>query len=70
MVSRARDLTNARWVRSSYSNASGGNCVEVAQGSHGVVPVRDSKRAAEVSPGPVLLFGTAPWAAFLAALKH
>ncbi|GAA4982810.1 hypothetical protein GCM10023205_60480 [Yinghuangia aomiensis] len=32
-----------KWRKSSYSTGDGGNCVEVADGLHGVVPVRDSK---------------------------
>jgi hypothetical protein len=28
-----RDLTAARWRKSSYSNAEGGECVEVAEGA-------------------------------------
>jgi hypothetical protein len=33
------DLSNAHWRKSSYSNGDGGNCVEVADGVPGVVPV-------------------------------
>ncbi|EFG08540.1 DUF397 domain-containing protein [Streptomyces clavuligerus] len=45
-----------RWFKSSYS-ANGGECVEAAANlvvSHGIVPVRDSKRA----DGPVLMVST------------
>ncbi|MEU6403478.1 DUF397 domain-containing protein [Streptomyces sp. NPDC046985] len=53
------------WHKSSYSNATGGDCVEVARDFHSVVPVRDSK-----SPrGPVLLFPARAWAPFLAGVK-
>ncbi|MFI0091127.1 DUF397 domain-containing protein [Streptomyces bobili] len=38
-----------------------GNCLEVADGHPGPVPVRDSK----VPDGEVLVFGAASWAAFL-----
>ncbi|MGV9786426.1 DUF397 domain-containing protein [Streptomyces sp. NPDC003435] len=55
------DLTNARWYKSSYSNGSGGSCVEVADGVPGVVPVRDSK----VQRGPVLFVGASAWAHFI-----
>lgn len=40
---REYDLTNARWRKSSYSNGEGGDCVEVADGVPGVIPVHDSK---------------------------
>ncbi|MFI6932971.1 DUF397 domain-containing protein [Streptomyces sp. NPDC050287] len=55
------DLSNASWRKSSYSNGDGGNCVEVADGVPGVVPVRDSK----VPGGPVLLVRSAAWAEFV-----
>ncbi|AXU17181.1 DUF397 domain-containing protein [Streptomyces clavuligerus] len=46
--------TPDRWIKSSYSMGNGGECVEWAPAhaaAHGVVPVRDSKRA----DGPVLM---------------
>ncbi|MEV1007798.1 DUF397 domain-containing protein [Streptomyces sp. NPDC049881] len=53
------------WLRSSYSNADGGNCVEVAAlrraGCPGAVPVRDSK----LPYGPALAFAPATWGAFV-----
>ncbi|MGW3728714.1 DUF397 domain-containing protein [Streptomyces sp. NPDC000851] len=49
-------LTNARWRKSSYSGGAGGeDCLEVADGVPGVVPVRDSK----VPHGPVVVIGSA-----------
>ncbi|MFF7329144.1 DUF397 domain-containing protein [Streptomyces sp. NPDC008150] len=57
-------LTNARWRRSSYSNANGGECVEITEDFPGVVPVRDSKRP----QGPVLLVPTAAWDTFVKSL--
>ncbi|MFI6062018.1 DUF397 domain-containing protein [Streptomyces sp. NPDC051286] len=60
------DLTTATWHKSSYSDASGGNCLEVADGHPGVVPVRDSK----VPDGPALVFRTAVWSSFVANLKR
>ncbi|MBW1597881.1 DUF397 domain-containing protein [Streptomyces sp. JJ38] len=57
------DLRTARWRKSSYSGGSGGDCIEVADGVPGVVPVRDSK-ALNRHP---LLFGAAPWEAFVTA---
>ncbi|MER7990392.1 DUF397 domain-containing protein [Streptomyces noursei] len=65
MASTALDLSNASWRKSSYSNGSGGNCVEVADGLPGIVPVRDSK----VPEGPALVFSAAGWASFVAAVK-
>ncbi|MFD4648367.1 DUF397 domain-containing protein [Streptomyces sp. NBC_01474] len=58
----------AHWTKSTYSNGDGGNCVEVAQGHSALVPVRDSKTAR--SGGPVLLFRTPAWAAFVSDLKR
>ncbi|MFF1394493.1 DUF397 domain-containing protein [Streptomyces sp. NPDC058287] len=58
----------AHWTKSTYSNGDGGHCVEVAQGHPALVPVRDSKTAP--SGGPVLLFRTPAWAAFVADLKR
>ncbi|MFB6551575.1 DUF397 domain-containing protein [Streptomyces sp. NPDC056405] len=54
-------LSNARWRKSTYSNGDGGNCVEVADGVAGVVPVRDSKVAA----GPVVVVGSVAWTEFV-----
>lgn len=65
-MTRARlDLTGATWRSSSYSNQEGGDCVEVADGFPGVVPVRDSK----VGRGPVLVLPAASWSAFVGELK-
>ncbi|MFE9390359.1 DUF397 domain-containing protein [Streptomyces sp. NPDC006784] len=56
------DLSGARWRASSYSNAAGGECVEVADGLPGVVPVRDSK---DIDRAP-LVFSAYAWATFVA----
>ncbi|AWL38484.1 DUF397 domain-containing protein [Streptomyces sp. SM18] len=53
------------WRRSSYSNGQGGDCVEVADGFSGVLPVRDSKRP----QGPALMFGVSAWSAFVNEVK-
>ncbi|WP_329564373.1 DUF397 domain-containing protein [Kitasatospora sp. NBC_01266] len=55
------DLTDARWVKSGYSD-NGGNCVEWAPefAPLGSVPVRDSKDP----HGPALVFTTDAWRAF------
>jgi hypothetical protein len=55
-------LGTATWIKSSYSGSNGGNCVEVAPGFPGRVPVRDSK-----NPGGGALTVSPPgWASFLA----
>ncbi|PWI09710.1 DUF397 domain-containing protein [Streptomyces sp. NWU339] len=59
------DLTNACWRKSTYSGGSGGEeCVMVADGVPGVIPVRDSK----VAGGPVLVVGAAAWTEFIGAV--
>ncbi|MFJ7167986.1 MULTISPECIES: DUF397 domain-containing protein [Streptomyces] len=58
-------MSSALWRKSSYSNGSGGDCVEVADGINGVVPVRDSKRPS----GPVITVTAAAWAPFLDGIK-
>lgn len=61
------DLSTARWRTSSYSNAQeGGACVEVALGTPGLVPVRDSKNP----NGPALTFTEAAWRSFLTGVKE
>lgn len=50
--------------KSSYSNGSGGECVEVA--SDGAVHVRDSK---DEGAGPVLRVPASAWQRFTAALR-
>ncbi|MFJ5674406.1 DUF397 domain-containing protein [Streptomyces sp. NPDC093097] len=60
----ASELKGADWFKSSYSNA-GGNCVEVANGFAGAVPVRDSKDP----HGPVLAFSVSDWSSFVTAVK-
>lgn len=59
------DLTAAAWRKSSHSNPDGGDCVEVADGYPGVLPVRDSKNPS----GPALLIPAADWTTFVSALK-
>ncbi|MEU0003668.1 DUF397 domain-containing protein [Streptomyces sp. NPDC006314] len=65
MASNRIDLNEALWFKSSYSNESGGNCVEVAPNIPNLVPVRDSK-----SPdGPTLILPATAWTPFITALK-
>ncbi|MGW1177118.1 DUF397 domain-containing protein [Kitasatospora sp. NPDC002543] len=53
------------WRKSSYSNPSGGDCVEVADGITGVVPVRDSKDP----HGPALAFTPEAWESFVTGVR-
>jgi hypothetical protein len=55
-----RDLSGAKWRKSTRSGGSGNQCVEVA-GLSDTIAVRDSKNP----DGPVLLFGVSDFAAFL-----
>ncbi|MCX4592270.1 DUF397 domain-containing protein [Streptomyces sp. NBC_01549] len=58
-------LKSARWHKSSYSGNTGGDCVEVADGFPGAVPVRDSKNPA----GPALFIRRDAWRAFVDGLR-
>ena len=58
------DSVRSRWRKSSYSNGSGGNCVEVAD-SAPYVRVRDSKDP----EGPMLAFPAEAWTAFIAKVR-
>lgn len=62
----AKDLSGAAWRKSSYSNGNGGDCVEVADGFTGVVPVRDSKDP----QGPALTFSADAWTSFVGAVRE
>ncbi|MFE2288605.1 DUF397 domain-containing protein [Streptomyces sp. NPDC059443] len=66
MESTTIDLSVAVWRTSTYSNGEDGDCVEVADGLTGIVPVRDSK----VQDGPVLVIGATAWTGFVAELKR
>lgn len=57
--------TGARWVKSSYSGPTGGNCVEVAFLANGQVAVRNSRRPS----GSALVFSAPEWDAFLNGAK-
>lgn len=55
------------WRKSSYSNGSGGNCVEIAAGPGQVVAqARDSKHPG----GPTLAFPVASWRAFVGSVRE
>lgn len=65
MTNHRPALRGANWRKSSYSTAQGNECVEVADGFPGVVPVRDSK----VREGAVLVVPGAAWSAFVEFVK-
>lgn len=56
---------DATWRTSSYTNGSGGQCVEVAELDGGGRAVRDSKDP----QGPALQFTSAEWTAFTAGVR-
>jgi hypothetical protein len=58
------DLTTATWRKSTYSNGSGGNCVEAAA-TQGGPALRDSKNP----DGPALLFSASQWQTFIQELQ-
>ncbi|WP_432746621.1 DUF397 domain-containing protein [Streptomyces sp. JH002] len=58
------DLSAAEWRASSYSNANGGQCLEVADGFPGMVPVRDSK-----CPERSLTVSAPAWGAFVTSIR-
>ncbi|QYX80152.1 DUF397 domain-containing protein [Streptomyces akebiae] len=60
IVESSTVVSGLAWVKSSYSGAEGGQCVEVAAAT-AVVHVRDSKAVA----GPVLIVSRAAWAGFV-----
>ncbi|WP_046496081.1 DUF397 domain-containing protein [Streptomyces odonnellii] len=60
MTSRQHKPEDAAWVKSSYSDGTGNNCVEVARLAPGV-GIRDSKNR----PGPTLLVPATAWATFI-----
>ncbi|MFB6934290.1 DUF397 domain-containing protein [Streptomyces sp. HUAS 31] len=57
-----------RWFRSSYSDSSGGNCLEVAPSPHPAptIHIRDSKNP----DGPNLTVSGRAWAAFTSGLPQ
>ncbi|MGW8703241.1 DUF397 domain-containing protein [Streptomyces eurythermus] len=69
MVSNERAIPDSSaltgWYKSSYSDGSQSECLEVARG-HAHVPVRDSKTIT----GPAVLFSANGWASFVTAVKN
>ena len=64
-MSEKPDTEHLTWRKSRRSGPQGGNCVEVAHLSEGGVAVRDSKDQS----GPMLVFTSAEWAAFVAGVR-
>ena len=58
------DPESATWRKSTYSNGSGGNCVEVADLPNSRA-VRDSKHP----DGPILVFTRDAWRAFIQGIE-
>ncbi|MFD5875196.1 DUF397 domain-containing protein [Streptomyces sp. NPDC060322] len=65
-MSRIPDLGTALWRKSSYSDSGDNNCLEVADGVPGFVPVLDST----IADGPCLVIAAPAWAAFVAHAAH
>jgi hypothetical protein len=61
----ATDLSRALWYKSTFSNGSGGACVEVASNLPRIVAVRDSKDP----NGPKLAVTKQAWSAFVQGIK-
>lgn len=67
----ASDLSRATWRKSSYSNGTGGSCVEItmlnasASSSRPAIAVRDSKDP----HGPVLAFTATEWLDLTSRIK-
>lgn len=60
------DIIAGAWRKSSYSNAHGGNCVEVADLPDGGRLVRDTK---DEGRGPNLRFTASEWQAFVLGVR-
>ena len=58
------DPEGATWRKSTYSNGSGGNCVEIADLPNGRA-VRDSRHP----QGPILVFTPDTWRAFVHGIE-
>jgi hypothetical protein len=61
------DPSTPQWRKSSHSGgAESSACVEVAFGTPGLIPVRDSKNP----HGPTLTFTATAWRGFISALRQ
>lgn len=59
------DLSTAAWRKSSYSQGGANDCVEVADGYTGLVPVRDSK----TPMSRPLVFSAGSWLTFVESVR-
>jgi Domain of unknown function (DUF397) len=66
MAAHQPDLTHAQWRKSTRSNSSGQNCLEVATNLTGIVGIRDSKDP----DGPTLTVSPAAWRAFVEGVRE
>jgi hypothetical protein len=62
----ARRPAARRWVKSSHSGPTGGNCVEIASLGSRRVAVRDSR----IPDGPMLIFTVQQWQDFASGTKN
>jgi hypothetical protein len=60
------ELGSVTWRKSSYSGNNGGDCIEVARGIPGTVPIRDSKDP----QGPALVFTASAFNDFISAVRN
>ncbi|MEU7639514.1 DUF397 domain-containing protein [Streptomyces sp. NPDC039016] len=58
-------LAGADWLKSSYSDGDGGQCIEFSP-THALVPLRDSK----CPGGPVIIVSVTGWSSFVDAVKN
>ncbi|WP_262703433.1 MULTISPECIES: DUF397 domain-containing protein [Streptomyces] len=59
------DISPLQWRKSSYSNGSGGNCIEIAELASGGTAVRDSKDPG----GSVIGVSHRAWGDFVEAVR-
>ncbi|MFC5147621.1 DUF397 domain-containing protein [Streptomyces aureoversilis] len=57
--------TQTGWFKSSYSNGTGGECLEAAFTADGTAVIRDSKQPV----GAVLAFSYAAWGGFVVGIR-
>jgi len=62
---QASEIQGVAWIRSAYSNATGGNCVEVAALPDGGAALRNSRDP----QGPALVYTREEITAFVAGAK-
>ncbi|MCX4724926.1 DUF397 domain-containing protein [Streptomyces sp. NBC_01306] len=65
-MSKFAHVAEPNWRSSTYSQSNGGECVQVAAGTPGFVPVRDSKNPT----GPALAFPASAFSSFIEAVQQ